>query len=99
MGPKMEAMKQRLIDARATASAGGEMVVVEVNGLSEVLRITIDPQLMATGDAEMIQDLTVAAVNAAWAKAKQLHLEEMKKLTEGVEMPGMKDILARMTEP
>jgi DNA-binding YbaB/EbfC family protein len=99
MGPKLEAMQQKLRDARATGSAGGDMVVVEINGLSEVLRVTIDPKLMATGDAEMIQDLTVAAVNAALAKAKELHVSAMQSLAEGVDVPGMQEMLARMTQP
>jgi DNA-binding YbaB/EbfC family protein len=99
MGPKLQAMQQQLREARATGSAGGDMVVVEINGLSEVLRVTIDPKLMATGDAEMIQDLTVAAVNAALAKAKELHVSAMQSLTEGVDVPGMQEMLARMTQP
>jgi DNA-binding YbaB/EbfC family protein len=97
MGPKLQAIQQQLKAARATGYAGGEMVSVEVNGLSEVLKVTIDPKLMASGDAELIQDLTVAAVNAALAKAKELHVAAMQSLTEGVDVPGMQEMLARMT--
>lgn len=97
MGPKLQAIQQQLKDARATGSAGGDMVVVEVNGLSEVVAIKLDPVLASRGDAEMIQDLTVAAINQALVKAKELHVEAMKSLTDGVDMPGLQDMLARMT--
>ena len=51
------------------------MVEIEVNGLLEVLRCRIDPQLFAQGDRELIEDLVVAAVNQAIAKGKQLHAD------------------------
>lgn len=97
MGPKLQAIQQQLRDARASATAGGGMVVVEVNGLSEVVQITIDPALVAGGDVEMIQDLTVAATNLALEKAKELHVNAMKSLTDDVDMPGLQEMLARMT--
>jgi DNA-binding YbaB/EbfC family protein len=97
MGTKMEAINARLQSERASGSAGGEMVVVEINGLSQVLRVKIDPLLMQSGDVEMIEDLTAAAVNQALAKAKQLHMDAMKSLTEGMDVPGLDDALARMT--
>lgn len=97
MGPKLQALQQQLQAARATGSAGGDMVVVEVNGLSEVVAVRIDPALVARGDAEMIQDLIVAATNLALAKAKELHVNAMKSLTGDVDMPGLQDMLARMT--
>jgi DNA-binding YbaB/EbfC family protein len=97
MGPKLQAIQQQLKHARASGAAGGNMVVVEANGLSEIVGITIDPALVAGGDAEMIQDLTVAATNLALAKAKQLHVDAMKSLTGDVDVPGLQDMLARMT--
>lgn len=97
MGPKLQALQQQLKDARASGAAGGDMVVVEVNGLSEIVKVTIDPTLVARGDVEMIQDLTVAATNVALAKAKELHVNAMKSLTDDVDMPGLQDMLARMT--
>jgi DNA-binding YbaB/EbfC family protein len=97
MGAKMQAVNDRLELERTSGSAGGEMVVVEVNGLSEVLRVKIDPLLVAKGDAEMIEDLTVAAVNQAMAKARELHMQAMKSLTEGIDVPGLGDAMAQLT--
>jgi DNA-binding YbaB/EbfC family protein len=99
IGPKLQAIQQQLKDARATGSSGGDMVTVEVNGLSEVVAVHFDPALVARGDVEMMQDLTVAAVNVALAKSKELHVNAMKSLTSDSDMPGLQDMLARMTGP
>lgn len=99
IGPKLQAIQQQLKDARATGSAGGDMVIVEVNGLSEVVAVRFDPALVARGDAEMMQDLTVAAANVALAKSKELHVNAMKSLAGDADMPGLQDMLARMTGP
>lgn len=99
MGPKMQAIQQQLKDARAVGSAGNSEVVVEVNGLSEVIAVRIEPALVARGDTNLIQELTTAAVNAALVKAKELHVNAMKSLTSDVDVPGLQDMLARMTGP
>ena len=65
------------------------MVEVEVNGLLEVLRCHIDRQLIEQGDGEMIEDLVATAMNQAIAKGKQLHVEAMKSLAGGLELPGL----------
>lgn len=97
MGEKMQAVNERLKHERATGSAGGEMVVVEINGLSEVVRVKIDPALVARGETEMIEDLTAAAINQALQKAKELHVAAMQSLTEGMDVPGLQDALAQFT--
>ena len=94
---KMQALNEKLKSERATASTGGGMVEVEVNGLGEVLRVKIDPALVQQGEREMIEDLLPAAVNQAVAKAKQLHVAAMKSLTDEMELPGLSDALAQLT--
>jgi hypothetical protein len=73
------------------------MVEVEVNGMLEVLRCTIDEQLASRNDRELLEDLIVAAVNQAIFKGKQLHAEAMKNLTGGIELPGLNEAIARFT--
>ena len=73
------------------------MVEVEVNGVGEVLRISIEPQLIESGDREMIEDLVPAAVNQALAKAKQMHVDAMQELTGGLNVPGLSSALEEMT--
>ena len=92
MGGRMQAINQELKSRRATGSAGGEMVTVEVNGLNEVLACRIDQQLIDAGDRELIEDLVASAVNQALTKAKELHAQAMRSLTGGMELPGLDEL-------
>jgi len=89
MGGKMEALTEELKTKRATGSAGGGLVEVDVNGLAEVLAVRIDPSLVEKGDREMIEDLLPAAFNAAHAKAKELHAEAIQSIAGGMNVPGL----------
>ncbi len=95
-GGQMEKLNEELKNRRATGTAGGGMVEVEINGLLEVLRCRIDPQLFAQGDRELIEDLVAAAVNQAIAKGKQLHAEAVKELTGGLQLPGLQEALEKL---
>jgi DNA-binding YbaB/EbfC family protein len=65
------------------AGAGGGMVTAVVTGELRVLELRIDPELLATGDRAMIQDLVAAAVNAALGRAQQMLQEEMQRAAGG----------------
>jgi len=95
IGGRMQGLTEELKGRRATGSAGGGMVEVEVNGLMEVLRCRIDEQLINRGDRELLEDLLVTAVNQAGVKAKQLHAEAVKTLTGDLEVPGLDDALGK----
>ena len=97
LGGQMQNLREELKDRRATGTAGGGMVEIEVNGLLEVLRCRIDEQLIAQGDRELIEDLIAAAVNQAMSKGRQLHAEAMKELTGGLELPGLQEALEKVT--
>ncbi len=99
IGTQMQGLTEELKKKRAVGSAGGGMVEIEVNGLMEVLRCTIDEQLVKQGDHEMLEDLVAAAVNQAIQNGKQLHAEVMKELTGGLELPGLQDTLAKFMNP
>jgi nucleoid-associated protein EbfC len=93
MGGRMQAMNEELKSRRVTGKAGGGMVEAEVDGLGQVLRITIDPALIERKDRELMEDLVPAAVNAAVTKSKELHAEVLKGLTDGMDLPGLKEAL------
>ena len=97
MGGKVQELQQRLKSERVVGTAGGGMVEVEANGLGEIIRLTIDPTLVENNEREMIEDLVPAAVNQANAKAKQLHADMMKSVTEGLDLPGLDGALAKLT--
>jgi DNA-binding YbaB/EbfC family protein len=96
MGGKMQAIQEELKTKKATGAAGGGLVEVDVNGLSEVLAVRIEPSLVEKGEREMIEDLLPAAFNAAQAKAKQMHAEALQGLAGGLPMGGFADILSQL---
>lgn len=97
MGGRMQAMQDELRGKRATGSAGGGLVEVDVNGLAEVLAVRIDPTLVERQDREMIEDLLPAAFNAAQQKARQLHAEAMQAIAGGLPIGGLQDALSQLT--
>jgi hypothetical protein len=102
MGGRMQAINESLKSKTIEGTAGGGMVTVEINGLTEVLRCTIEPKLIEQQDREMIEDLIVAATNQAIAHAKRLHAESMKDLAGGISLPGLDEALGQlgaMTNP
>ncbi len=88
LGGQMEQLTEELKNRRASGTAGGGMVEIEINGLLEVLRCRIDPQLIAQGDRELIEDLVVAAVNQAVAAGQAIAREAIKEMTGGLQLPG-----------
>jgi len=93
---KLQAVQEDLKRQRAVGRAGADLIEVEVNGLGQVLRVTLDPALVQRGDREMLEDLIPAAVNQALDKAKELHRDAMKSLTGGMNLPGLDDLVAQM---
>jgi hypothetical protein len=86
---RLSKVQEEAASRTVEASAGGGMVRVTVNGRLEVVRLEIDPQILASGDREMLQDLVVAAVNQGIRSAQQLMAAEMSKLTGGLKIPGL----------
>jgi DNA-binding YbaB/EbfC family protein len=94
---KMESVAEELKAKRVTGSSGGGMIEVEANGLGEILGVKIEPALVERGEREMIEDLLPGAINQALAKAKELHLEMAKSVTDGLSVPGLEEILSKIT--
>ena len=62
-----------------------------LNGKGELRKIKIDPKIIDPADAEMLEDLIVAAHRDAKAKIEAASAEEMQKVTGGMQLPpGMK---------
>jgi nucleoid-associated protein EbfC len=97
VGSRLQQVNEELKVRRATGAAGGGMVEVEVNGLGQVLRLTIDPSLVEMKDRELLEDLIPAATNQALAKAKELHGEIIKEVAGGMNLPGLDEMIAKAT--
>ena len=91
MQAKMQEMQDRMAEVEVPGMAGGGMVTVMMNGKGEMRSVKIDPSLFNGEDAEVVEDLIVAACNDAKAKAEAYSQEEMSKITGGLNLPpGMK---------
>ncbi|MEQ8335761.1 MAG: YbaB/EbfC family nucleoid-associated protein [Cyclobacteriaceae bacterium] len=88
---KMKKAQEELGSVTAEAESGGGLVKVVVNGRKEVVSLQIDPSLINKDDAEMMQDLVIAAVNLAIQSVEVKAREYLKKATEGVmpNIPGL----------
>lgn len=73
----------------ADGSAGGGMVTVKANGAMEIVSITINPEVLKSGERDLLQEMIVAATNDALRKAKDLMAGEMKAITGGMKLPGL----------
>ena len=87
MRQKMEAVQEELGKRQISADAGGGMVEATVNGRMELVKLHIDKQKVDPGDTEMLEDLIVAAVNAAHVKAAQMMQQEMQKAAGEMGLP------------
>ena len=85
---KMKKLQEELATREFNGTSGGGAVSAKVNGDSKVLGLTIDPEVMKSGDVEMLQDLVISAVNEAIKTAKETSSQEMSKVTGGMSLPG-----------
>ena len=92
---KAQEMQQRLAKGQAElaarsveGSSGGGMVRATVTGGLRVVSISIEPTLLETGDRDMIQDLTAAAVNAALTNAQRMMQEELQRSSADLGIPN-----------
>lgn len=92
---KAQEAQQRLAEVqrdlalrRIEATSGGGMVRVTVSGALRVLEVEIEPGLFASGDREMIQDLTAAAVNAALTRAQEVAQQELQRASLALGPPA-----------
>jgi len=86
---KLQELQRELATRRVEGSAGGGMVRAEVSGAMRVLAVHIEPELLDSGDREMLQDLVAAALNAALENAQRMMQEEMQRASSGLGLfPG-----------
>jgi DNA-binding YbaB/EbfC family protein len=88
---RMADLQAEMERAQVEGRSGGGLVVVTMNGKGEMTGIKIDPSLLKPDEAEIMEDLIVAAHTDAKAKVEQLLQEKMQSLTGGLPLPpGMK---------
>jgi DNA-binding YbaB/EbfC family protein len=87
MQEKMKQMQDELAAKQVTADSGGGMVTAVVNGKLQVMKIRIDKSKVDVNDTEMLEDLIVAAINAAQTKAADMIRQEMQKAAGDMGLP------------
>lgn len=89
MQEDMAALQEDLEQREYTASAGGGLIEVTVDGRHTLKSLKIKPEAVDPDDAEMLEDLITVAVNEAIGNAVKASEEEMGAITGGLSMPGL----------
>ena len=84
---QMEDLQRQVNSVTVEASAGGGMVTVKMNGQKQLVDLRIEPDVFASKDQEMLQDLVRAAVNEASRRVDDELANQMKNLAGGI--PGI----------
>jgi DNA-binding YbaB/EbfC family protein len=84
-----EQLQRQLDELVVEASAGGGMVSVRMNGQKQLHEVRIDPEVFASQDLEMLQDLILAAVNEASRRVDEQLASQMGNLAGGLNLPGL----------
>ena len=80
-------MQDKMKETVVEASSGGGVVTVKMNGAKQVLSVKIDPEVVKSGDVEMLQDMVAAAVNSAAQKADESVQSSLGGMLGGMGLP------------
>jgi DNA-binding YbaB/EbfC family protein len=89
MQEQLEAAQAQLKEETVTASAGGGAVKVTMTGDQRCTAVEIDAELLKDGDAEMLQDLVLSAVNLALDQSRALAEQKLGPLAGGLSGLGL----------
>ena len=84
-----EKLQEKMQHVTVEASSGGGSVTVKMNGQKQLLSVAIEPEVVKSGDIEMLQDLVTAAVNEASRKVDDALKSSLGGMFGGMGLPGM----------
>lgn len=88
---KMQALQEEIAALEVSGASGGGLVRVTVDGRGALKGVKIDPSLLKEDEAEILEDLIVAAAADARGKAEAEASQKMQELTAGLPLPpGLK---------
>lgn len=91
MQARMQEMQAEMDNTEVEGQSGGGMVKVKLTAKGAMRGVTIDPSLLKEDEAEILEDLIIAAYEDARKKGEMLMEEKMKSMTAGLPLPpGMK---------
>ncbi|QFT34754.1 Nucleoid-associated protein [Labrenzia sp. THAF82] len=88
MQEQMGSLQEQIVDIEAVASSGGGLVTVTLNGKGELKGLKIDPSMLKEEEAEILEDLIMAAHTEAKAKIEILIQEKTQELMGGLGLPA-----------
>jgi hypothetical protein len=84
---QVQQVQDQLALETVTATAGGGAIKVTMTGDQRCQAVEIDPEILQDADAEMLQDLVLAAVNSAIEKSREMAAERLGPLAGGLNLP------------
>lgn len=81
-------LQKKMAQTVIEATAGGGSVTVKMNGQKQLLSVKIEPEVVKSGDVEMLQDLVTAAVNEASRRVDQAMQSSLGGMLGGMGLPG-----------
>lgn len=90
MQKKMEEMQEKLAMEEVEGSSGGGMVKIVLNGKFEMKSLKVDPSLIVAEEADILEDLILAAYNDAKNKVDAKMQSSVADMTGGLNLGGLK---------
>jgi hypothetical protein len=88
---RMQQLQEELAATEVEGRSGGGLVTATLDGKGHLRKIRIDPSLMRPDEAEILEDLIVAATDDAKGKVAALVEDKMREATGGLPLPpGLK---------
>ncbi|MEM8811366.1 MAG: YbaB/EbfC family nucleoid-associated protein [Pseudomonadota bacterium] len=84
---KMASLQEEIAAVEVEGTAGAGLVTVTLSGKGEMRGLKVDPSLLKEEEAEILEDLIVAAHNDAKVRSEAVLQEKMKELTGGLQLP------------
>jgi DNA-binding YbaB/EbfC family protein len=84
-----EILQKKMQETVVEGSSGGGSVTIKMDGRKQVLSMKIDPEVVKSGDLEMLQDLITAAINGAGRKVDDAMQSTMGGMLGGLRIPGI----------
>jgi nucleoid-associated protein EbfC len=84
---KMKDLQDELAKVEVVGTSGGGLVTATMTAKMEIKALEIDPSLLKPEEAEVLEDLVVAALNDARRKAEAAMQEKVSSLTGGLQLP------------
>jgi DNA-binding YbaB/EbfC family protein len=86
---KLAKAQQELSEMTVESSSGGGAIKITIDGQQNIRSVIISPEVITSGDIEMLQDLVMTAVNEAIKKSQDMASSRLGSLTSGIKIPGL----------